>query len=79
MDTTVDVSIPIDAEAAKSLQTPSQREALGRYLSAMFREGRLNDALAEAIAVAKREARAGGLTDADVDDEIEAWRADRRQ
>lgn len=35
-------------------------------------------ALTEAIADAKREARANGLTDEDIDAELEAWRAERK-
>jgi hypothetical protein len=33
MDDTVDVVIPLDAEAAKVLPSPARREAVGRYLS----------------------------------------------
>ena len=33
--------------------------------------------LSEAIANLKREARAGGLTDADIDAELEAWRQEK--
>jgi hypothetical protein len=34
--------------------------------------------LPEAIADLKREARANGLTDADIDAELEAWRTERK-
>ena len=78
MDKTVDVTIPMDAEAARALESPARREALGRYLSELLKSGRLRDALAEAIADAKREARAAGLTDEDIDAEIEIWRAGRQ-
>ena len=36
------------------------------------------DVLAEAIAEAKREVRASGLTDEDIDAELEAWRGERK-
>jgi hypothetical protein len=36
------------------------------------------DLLAEAIAVAKAEARKAGLTDADIDAELAAYKAERR-
>ncbi len=62
MDNTVDVMIPVDAEAAKALESPARREAVGRYLSSLLKGGRARDVLAEAIAEAKREARAHGLT-----------------
>lgn len=77
MNDTVDVTIPIDAEAAPALGSRARREAVGRYLSGLLKEGRIRDILAEAIAAAKREARAGGLTDEEVDAELEAWRAER--
>lgn len=77
MDTTVDVTIPLDVEAARALDNPARREAAGRYLSGLLKEGRVRDILAEAIAEAKREARANGLTDADIDAELEAWRSER--
>jgi hypothetical protein len=69
MDTTIDVLIPIDAEAAGALENPARRAAAGRYLSGLLKDGRLVDILAEAIADAKREARANGLT--------ETWRTER--
>jgi len=78
MEKTVDVTIPIDAEVARTLESPARREALGRYLSELLKGGRIRDALAEAIADAKGEARATGLTDDDIDIEIEAWRTGRR-
>ena len=78
MDDTVDVTIPVDAEAAKTLESPARREAVGRYLSSVLKGGRVRDVLAQAIAEAKREARAHGLTDEEIDAELEAWRAERR-
>jgi len=75
MDTTVD-TLPVDAEAAKALDSPARREAAGRYFSSLPKSGRVRDVLAEAIADAKREARASGLTDDDIDAELEVWRAE---
>ena len=77
MDTTIDVTIPIDVEAARALESPARREAAGRYLSGLLKDGRIRDILAEAIADAKREARANGLTDEDIDAELESWRSER--
>jgi hypothetical protein len=42
----------------------------------LLKNGRVRDVLAEAIADAKRDARASGLTDDDIDAELEAWRAE---
>jgi len=39
---------------------------------------RARDVLAEAIAQAKREARASGLTDEEIDVELKAWRVERK-
>jgi hypothetical protein len=55
-----------------------RREAVGRYLSSWLKGGRIQEALAEAIADAKRGTRATGLTDEEVDGELAAWRAERR-
>lgn len=78
MDSTVEVILPVDPEAAKALDSPARREAAGRYLSSLLKGGRAPSALAEAIAEAKREARASGLTDTDIDAELAAWRAERK-
>jgi hypothetical protein len=78
MDNTVDVTIPIEREAASALESRARREAAGRYLSGILKGGRVADVLAEAIADAKCAARANGLTDEDIDAELDAWRAERQ-
>jgi hypothetical protein len=78
MDSMVEVTLPVDAEAAKALDSPARREAAGRYLSGLLKGGRIREVLAEALADAKREARAGGLTDEDLEAELAAWRAERK-
>lgn len=78
MDSTVDVAIPVDAETAKVLESPARRKALGRYLSELLKGERVREVLAEAIADAKRDARASGLTDEEIDAELAAWRAERQ-
>lgn len=78
MDRTVDVTIPLEPEAARCLESPERRQAIGRYLSGLLKGGRLRDVLAEAIADAKREARAAGLTDQEVEAELAVWRSERR-
>jgi len=77
MDDTVDVMIPVDAEAARALESPARRDAVGRYLSSLLKGGGARGVLAEAIAEAKREARAHGLTDEEIDTELDEWRAER--
>jgi hypothetical protein len=78
MDRTVEVTLPIDPDAAKVLDSPARREAAGRYLSSLLKGGRVREVLAEAIAEAKHEARARGLTDDEIDAELEAWRTERQ-
>jgi hypothetical protein len=78
MSDTVEVTIPMDAEAAQALKSPVRRAAAGRYLSGLLKGGRARELLEEVIAEIKSEAHARGLTDADVDAELEAWRAERK-
>ncbi len=79
MDRTVDVPLPVDAEAAKALENPARREAAGGYLSSLLKGDCLRDALAEAIADPRQEARASRLTDETIDAELEARRTPLRQ
>jgi hypothetical protein len=78
MDNTVDVTIPVDAAAAQVLESPARREAVGRYFERAGQGGRARNVHAEFIADAKREARANGLTDEEIDAELDTWRAERR-
>ena len=78
MDNTIDVTIPVDAEAARALESPERREAAGRYLSDLLRDGGIRVILAKAIADAKQEAHANGLTDNIIDLELETWRSERQ-
>ncbi len=78
MGDTVDVTIPVDADAAQALKSPARRAAAGRYLSGLLKGGRARDLLAEAIGEAKEEAHARGLTDGDIDAELKAWRVARK-
>ena len=74
----VDVTIPFEPEIARALENPVRREAAGRVLSGLLKGGHLRDVLGDVIAAAKREARANGLTDADIDAELRAWRGEPR-
>lgn len=78
MDGHVDVTIPFEPEIARALENPVRRQAAGRVLSGLLKGGHLRDVLGEIIAAAKREARANGLTDADIDAELTAWRDEPR-
>lgn len=78
MDGTVTIEIPVSTEAAAALADADRRAALGRYVSRILSSAGARDLLAEAITAAKAEARAAGLTDADIDAELTAYNAERR-
>jgi hypothetical protein len=78
MDKTVDVTIPVEPEAAAALADARNREAVGRLVSRVLRPRFGPSSLARAIAEMKAEARAAGLTDADIDAELAAYNAERR-
>jgi hypothetical protein len=44
MDSTVDVTLRVDAEAAKALDSPARRAAVGRYLSGLLKGDRRRQA-----------------------------------
>jgi hypothetical protein len=71
------VTIPVDPDVAKALEDPARRRAAGRYLSGLLKAQDTGDVLAQAIADAKQEAHANGLTNQDVEAELAAWRAGR--
>ena len=78
MDDHVEVTIPFEPEIARAQENPVRRQAAGRVLSFLLKGGHLRDVPGEIIAAAKREARSNGLTDADIDAELEAWRDEPR-
>jgi len=79
MDKTVDVTIPVESEAAAALADPRNREAVGRLVSRVLRPGAGPTPLAQAIAEMKADARASGLSDAGIDAELAAYNAERRE
>jgi hypothetical protein len=76
MDETVDVTIPVQPEAAAALADARNREAVGRLVSRVLRPRAGPSPLAQAIAELKAEARAVGLSDADIDAELVAYNAE---
>ena len=79
MDKTVDVTIPVELEAAAALADARNREAVGRLVSRIFRPAFGSTPLARAIAEIKPGARATGLSDAEIDAELAAYNAERRE
>jgi hypothetical protein len=78
MDTTIDVTIPVEPDAAAALADARNRAAIGRLVSRVLRPRSGPSALARAIAEMKADARAAGLTDADIDAELATYNAERR-
>jgi hypothetical protein len=78
MDNTVDVTIPVEPAAAAALADARNREAVGRLVSRVLRPRSGLSPLAQAIAEMKADARAAGLTDAEIDAELAAYNAERR-
>lgn len=78
MDDTVDVTIPVDPEAAAALTDARNRKAVGQLVSRVLLPRSGPSPLAQAIAETKAAATAAGLTGADVDAELAAYNAQRR-
>jgi len=78
MNKTVDVTIPVQPETAAALADARNCEAVGRLGSRVLRPRAGPSPLARAIAELKAEARAAGLSNADIDAELVAYNADRR-
>jgi hypothetical protein len=78
MDNTIDVPIPVEPDVAATLADARNREAAGRLLSRVLRPRSGPSPLARAIAEMKADARAAGLSDADIDAELAAYNAERR-
>jgi len=79
MEKTVDVTIPVEPEAAAALADARNREAVGRLVSRVLRPAAGPTPLARAIAEMKADARAAGLSDADIDAELAAYNAEQRE
>lgn len=79
MPKTVDITIPVEREAAAALSDARNGEAVGRLVSRVLHPHAGPSPLAEAIAELKAEARAAGLSDAEIDAELVAYNAERRE
>jgi hypothetical protein len=78
MDKTVDVTIPVEVEVAAALSDARNRDAVGRLVSRALRPKGGPSPLARAIAEMKAEVRKAGLGDAEIDAELAAYNAERR-
>ena len=77
MPDTVSVTLEVDTAAA-AMADASTRAAVGRLVSRVLHPHPGPSELTLAIAAAKAEARSAGLTDADIDAELDAYNAERR-
>ena len=79
MGDTVMVESPASAESAQILEDAAERARAGRLLDDVLAARRSeSDPLLHAIRELKAEARAAGLTDEDIDAELAAYNAERR-
>lgn len=78
MPDTVSVTIEVEPGAAVALGDPRTRAAMGRLVSRVLNPRPGPSELTQAIAAAKAEARTAGLTDIDIDAELAAYNAERR-
>jgi len=78
MDNTVEVSIPVEAEAAAVLVDARAREAVGRLVSRMLRPSKEVDPLLAVMDRLSADAARQGLTQDIVDQELAAYNAERR-
>jgi hypothetical protein len=81
MDTTIDVTIPVEVRAASELRDARTREAIGRLVSRLLeRQRRENvDQLFAAMDRFAADAEANGLTDEILEEELAAYDAERRR
>lgn len=79
MGDTVEVSIPVEAEAAAALADARTREAVGRVVSRMLRPNGDADPLLRAMERLSAGAERRGLTQAILDEELAAYNAERRE
>jgi len=77
MSNLIKVAIPVEEKVAAKLRDPQQRAAIGRMLSRMLDPDAGVDRLMAEIDRLKANAHARGLTDALVDEELDAYNAER--
>ena len=79
MPDTVDVAIPVEADAAAVLNDERKREAVGRIVSRILRPKPGQDLLLDAMKRLGADAKTKGLTPDIVRSELEAHKIERRR
>jgi len=74
MDNIVDISIPVDAEVAAALTDEHNRAVVGQLIGRIVRPKSEQGSMARFIAEIKAQST---LTDADIDAELAAFKAER--
>ena len=79
MDDVIMIEIPVTPEAAEALSDHARRQRIGKLVSSLLRpESPGDDPLAAIFASTKSAARADGLTDDEIEAELDAYNAERR-
>lgn len=73
------IPVPVEAETAKALTDPRRLAAVGRLIDRMVRPTSADDPLAAVLEASARAAQQAGLTDQDIEAELAAYNAERRQ
>jgi hypothetical protein len=81
MDSTVDVTIPVEVRAASELRDARTREAIGRLVSRLLQRQRQEnlERLFTALERLGADGEAKGLTDEILEEELAAYNAERRR
>ena len=79
MNQVTTIQIPVEPETAQALTDARRRVAVGRLIDRIVRPTRGDDPLAAILEATARAAHQAGLTDEDVDAELAAYNAERRQ
>lgn len=77
MDGLVEVTIPVEPEAAAALADAARREAVGRIVSRLLRPVAGDDPLLQAMEQLSADAKAKGMTPQILDAELTAHKAGR--
>jgi len=73
------IEIEVDRETAAALTDPHRLDAVARLVDRMVRPSAKDDPLAAVLEATAADARAQGLADEEIDAELAAYNAERRQ
>ena len=79
MDQVATVQIPVAPDTARALDDPRRLAAVGRLVDRIVRPTSEDDPLAAVLEATSRDAQRSGLTDDEIEAELSAYNAERRQ